>query len=288
MRIPRRARWAGFLALFAVLASGVAAAEARKPAAGKELRARIDAAYEHQTDKVDAALHALKPQRPGVRDLYFVGFAGFGNQDVFRKEAERVRTMFDKKYGTAGHSLVLVNNPDTLDRYPLATPENLSRVLRGIGRQFDRKNDVLFLFMTSHGQPRRGFVTGLSLYSFGEVTPKSLEKTLNAAGIRNRIVFVSSCYSGQFVPALRSRDSLVITASAANRPSFGCTTDAEWTWFGESYFADALPRSGKFEQAFYAAQKAVERREHSEHVRPSHPQISLGREMRKILKEIGH
>lgn len=281
-------RLAGFAVLLASFAAGFALADTHKPAVNRELRGRIDAVYEHQNERVDAALRSLKPQRAGVRDLYFVGFAGFGNQDVFRKEVERVREMFDTKYGTAGHSIVLVNNPETLDRYPMATPETLSRALRGIGKQFDPKEDVLFLFMTSHGQPHRGFVTGLLLYDFGTVTPKSLEKTLKAAGIRNRIVFMSSCYSGQFVPVLRGKDSLVITASSANRPSFGCTTDADWTWFGESYFVDALPQSGKFEPAFYAAQKAVARREHAEKVRPSHPQIAMGREMRKILKEIGH
>jgi hypothetical protein len=288
MRRLRPIHLFAFVVALLVFGGRLALADPRQSAAMEKLRAQIDVVYEQQAEKVDEALHALQPQHPGVRDLYFVGFAGFGNQDVFRKEVERVRDLLDAKYGTAGHSIVLINNPDTLDRYPLATPETLSRTLRGIGKQFDPKEDVLFLFMTSHGLPHRGFVTGLSLYNFGIVTPRSLERTLNAAGIRNRIVFVSSCYSGQFVPALKSRGSLVITASAANRPSFGCETDADWTWFGESYFVDALPQSGKFERAFYAAQKVVTRREHSEHMRPSRPQISMGKEMRKILQEIGH
>lgn len=288
MRKLQFIRLAGLAIALVALTGSSVLADAHKRAVNYELRGQIDIVYEQQTKKVDAALDQLKPQRPGVRDLYFVGFAGFGNQDVFRKEVERVRAMFDADYDTAGHSILLINNPDTLERYPLATPETLGRVLRGIGKRFDPKEDVLFLFMTSHGLPHRGFVTGMALYDFGTVTPKSLERALNAAGIRNRIVFVSSCYSGQFVAALKGKGSLVITASAANRPSFGCTTDAEWTWFGESYFADALPRSGRFESAFYDAQKAVTQREHSEKQRPSRPQISLGGEMRKILREIGH
>jgi hypothetical protein len=252
------------------------------------LTAQIEALGKRQPEMIETALKGLAPQRPGVRDLYFVGFAGFGNQDVFRKEAERVRELFDTKFGTSGRSIILVNNPATLDRYPLATPKNLRRVLAGIGKQFDPKEDLLFLFMTSHGLPRKGFVATLAQFDFGLITPKVVMKALSAAGIQKRIVVVSACFSGQFVPALASNESLIITASAADRTSFGCTTDAEWTWFGESYFVDALPKRGSFERAFYEAVNAVAVREVFEHVKPSQPQISMGNEMRKILEELGY
>lgn len=276
---------AGFLSVFGC---GAALAGAGRSAADEAYRHRIDAVYDQQRARVDAVLHALKPQRPGVRDLYFVGVAGFGDEEVFRKEVEHVRQLFDARFDTGGHSVVLINNPATLERYPLATPETLNRVLRGIGQQFDRQEDVLFLFVTSHGLPRRGFITGLAPYSFGFVTPRSLEHALDAAGIRNRVILVSACYSGQFVPALKGEDTLVITASAADRPSFGCTPRADWTWFSESYFVEALPKDGKFEQAFYDARKAVKRREHAGHIRPSRPQMAIGRAMQKLLQELGH
>ncbi len=260
-----------------------------KPAkADLELTARIEAAGKNQPQKVEEILKQLAPQRPGVRDLYFVAFAGYGDQDVFRKEAERVRELFDTKFGTRGHSIILVNNPATLDRYPLATPNNLRRVIAGLGKQLDPNEDLLFLFMTSHGMPQKGFVTGLAEFDFGLITPKLVAEALSAAGIKKRIVVVSSCFSGQFIPALASSESLVITASAADRASFGCTTDADWTWFGESYFVDALPKQGKFEPAFYEAETAVAVREVFEQLQPSRPQISMGEGMRKILEELGY
>lgn len=253
-----------------------------------KLIARIEAVGKRQPQMVEKTLKDLAPQRPGVRDLYFVGVAGFGGQEVFRKETERVRELFDAKFGTSGRSIILVNNLATLDRYPLATPNNLRRVLAGISKQFDPKEDVLILFMTSHGLPRKGFVTGLAHFDLGMITPNLLAESLAAGGIKNRIVVVSSCFSGLFVPALASSDTLIITASSADRASFGCTTDAEWTWFGESYFVDALPKRGKFEPAFYEAENAVAVREVFEKMPPSKPQISLGDGMRKILEELGY
>jgi hypothetical protein len=270
-----------------VSATGLyASEEIAKP--DPKLTSRIEAAGKRQPKMVEAALKALSPQRPGVRDLYFVGFAGYGNQDVFRKEVERVRELFDAKFNTSGHSILLVNNRETLERFPLATPKNLRRVLTGISKQFDPNEDLLFLFMTSHGQQGEGFVTSLAQYDFGLITPELVAEILTSVGIKKRVVVVSSCFSGQFVPALANSESLIITASAADRTSFGCTTDAEWTWFGESYFVDALPKRGKFESAFYEAENAVSVREVFEQVKPSRPQIAMGSEMRKILEELGY
>ena len=240
------------------------------------LQMRVKAALPRQPQLLQEALQALAPQRPGVRDLYFVGFAGYGDQDVFRKEVERVRELFDQEFGTRGHSLVLVNSPATLDRYPLATLENLKTVLAALGKELDPNEDVLFLFLTSHGSPRTGVALRLNGRGLGDIAPRQLADALAAAGIKNRVVLISSCFSGQFVAPLANDDSLVITAAAANRTSFGCATDAEWTYFGKGYFLDALPKQKKFIPAFYDAQKLVAVREVWDQMPPSQPQISIG------------
>jgi hypothetical protein len=115
-----------------------------------------------------------------------------------------------------------------------------------------------------------------------------LSRTLGEAGLRQRVVLVSACFSGQFVPPLRTKGSLIMTAAAADRTSFGCTNTAEWTWFGESYFVDALPKTGQFVPAFRLAAKIVAERERMAKERPSNPQISVGSEIARILREIGY
>jgi hypothetical protein len=252
------------------------------------LQARVQAALPRQPALLDEALKRIAPQRAGVRDLYFVGFAGYGDQDVFRKEVERVRALFDARFGTAGRSLILVNHLGTLERHPLATLRNLRQALAAIGRRLDPEEDMLFLFVTSHGDRKHGAAVQLNGRNLGAISPARLAEALKASGIQKRVIVVSACYSGQFIPALKSDDTLVITASSANRPSFGCSTDAEWTWFGESYFVDALPKAGKFVEAFARARQSVRARETKENERPSLPQISLGPRIALVLKELGY
>ncbi len=234
------------------------------------------------------ALSKLAPQRPGVHDLYFLAFAGWGEQNVFRKEAERVQALFDSRFGTKERSLILVNSPETAARYPAATLDNLRAALAIFGQQMDPKEDVLVLFLTSHGEANRGIATQLNGKDLGLLTPRRLAEALDQAGIKNRIVLISACFSGQFLTALESEDSLVITASAANRMSFGCTPTAEWTWFGRSYFVDALPAVGKFVPAFARAKELVANKETAEKMVPSQPQISVGKNIARLLTSLGY
>jgi hypothetical protein len=63
---------------------------------------------------------------------------------------------------------------------------------------------------------------------------------LNASGARYRVIIISACYSGVFARALADRRTLVITAAAPDRPSFGCEDGATWTYFGDAFFNQAL------------------------------------------------
>ena len=250
-------------------------------------QATMDTARAEQQSLLIDQVSRLAPQRPGVHDFYFVGVAGYGDQNVFRKEVERVRGLFDTRFGTAGRSILLVNNPATLTTYPLATPMNLATALQAAGRLMDSTEDVLVLFLTSHGAPREGLTFELHGRELGLLTPRGLAVALASAGIRLRIVIVSACFSGQFVPALRDDRTLVITAAAANRSSFGCTNTAEWTWFGEAYFKRALPAIGRFVPAFRRARLVVAERERRSGYPSSTPQLSLGTTMARVLRASG-
>ena len=48
----------------------------------------------NQPSLLDAAVAKLKPQTPGVVDLYVVAFAGDAEEDVFRNEAEYAEKLF--------------------------------------------------------------------------------------------------------------------------------------------------------------------------------------------------
>lgn len=280
---------AGLIVLLACLL-GAAAPSLAEPEAGKSspaLQRRIDAAMERQDEMVARALEKLAPQRPGVRDVYFVGVAGWGDQNVFRKEVRAVRAMFERDFGARDRAVSLVNNPETMNQVPLATRETIEAVLMGVGEIMDPEEDILFMFLTSHGVEWGGFSLHFNGQNLGGLRTGQLARMLGAARIRNRVVVVSACYSGQFVPALAEESTLLITAAASDRTSFGCTSTAEWTWFGRAFFRDALPKHRRFEPAFEEAKARVEAREKKENYTHSVPQIRVGEKIRAVLDEMG-
>jgi hypothetical protein len=153
------------------------------------------------------------------------------------------------------------------------------------GESMDRNNDVLALVLTSHGSPQ-----GLAIVA-GKVTetltPPDLRSMLDASGAKYRVVIISACYSGVFVPALADARTLVITAAAADRPSFGCEDGAKWTYFGDAFFNRALRRAPDFETAFEVARRLVTAREQQEGFEPSNPQMAEGAEVLALLARRG-
>jgi hypothetical protein len=66
---------------------------------------------------------------------------------------------------------------------------------------------------------------------------------LDRTGVRHKVVIISACYSGVFIPRLAEADTLVITAADANHSSFECRDKAKWTYFGDAFFNVALRRA---------------------------------------------
>src|SRR5262249_59782502 len=106
--------------------------------------------FPRQQQLLEEALARLAPERPGVEDLYFLGVAPYASEDVFARELGAVRKLFDERFGTAGRSLALVNNPATLGDQPIATATNLRAALDRLGRTMKPEKDVLLPFITDH------------------------------------------------------------------------------------------------------------------------------------------
>lgn len=264
------------------IALALAALAASPPAgAAEDFRALIDA----QGDLVSAAVAQMKPQQPGVTDVFFVGFAGFGGQAVFRKEASFARDAFARRYGSGDRSLMLVNDEHDRASFPLATRTNLRQALRLVGERMDRDEDLLLLLVTSHGT-EEGLVVSNGDLPLASLRPAELRAALADAGIRWRVVIASACFAGAFIPPLRDASTLIVTAADARHSSFGCEDDRELTWFGEALLRDALPRAASIETAFAAARRIIEQRERAGNVEGSRPQIHVGRAIRAKLLEL--
>jgi hypothetical protein len=140
----------------------------------------------------------------------------------------------------------------------MATLTSIGAAIRTIAARMDRDNDILFVFMTSHGGKDHEFKLNQSAMTLRGLRPQDLARLLEESRIRWKVVLVSACYSGGFVEPLKSESTMVITAARADRTSFGCDDENDFTYFGRAFFKEALPASGSFFEAFTRAQKLVE------------------------------
>jgi Peptidase C13 family len=240
-----------------------------------------------QQHLLDEALSNLEDERSNTTDLYFVGFAGDAREDVFRKDVEAARRVMDERWGTEGRSLNLINNPRTLLEAPAATVTNLRETLNEIGTTIDVEQDVVMVYLASHGSRQHVLEVSLPPLELAPLTAPALRGLLDAAGIKWRIVIVSACYSGGFIEALQDDNTLVLTASAADRASFGCGQQSDSTFFGEALFQHGLAQSESLLAAFDAAKERVAAREKEGGFSPpSNPQIYVGPAMVDKLKEL--
>jgi hypothetical protein len=226
-----------------------------------------------------SAEQAFASSREGVREIYIVSFGLFGPESVFASEAEKAAQILRARLQASADAQVLVRFNDK--RTGSATSATLAKALRTAGEAMDPQKDVLVVFLTSHGSP-----DGLAVVAGRRreiLSPRSLRAMLNASGARYRVVIISACYSGVFAHALADPRTLVITAAAPDRSSFGCEDGATWTYFGDAFFNQALRQATTLNEAFCRARAIVTEREQREGFEPSKPQMAGGLEVLRLL-----
>ncbi len=229
------------------------------------------------------ALNAVKPGVAGREEIYFIGVAGYAEEDVFLKELSVIRRLFEERFGTTGRSISLVNNPDTVLDTPIASITSLQRALKRVGEAMNREEDIVFLYLTSHGSEDHRFALDFRPLRLHSLEPPALRSMLDASGIRWRVVVISACYAGGFIDALKDDRTLVITAADATHTSFGCGSASDFTYFGKAYFDQALRQTRSFVDAFALARRAIEEREREEGITRSYPQMFVGSAIKEKL-----
>ena len=144
--------------------------------------------------------------------------------------------------------------------------------------------DLLVLFISAHGDREHRLSAWQPPLELAPLTTTALARMLHDSGIKWRVVIVSACYSGGFVEPLRDDNTIVITAAAPDRTSFGCEAGRDFTYFGQAYFRDALTNTRSFTEAFEIARQLVTQQEAAERLPASMPQIWVGRAIAELLK----
>ncbi|MEX3774052.1 C13 family peptidase [Pseudomonas sp. MYb118] len=241
-----------------------------RDADGKLLPDSLELGLLAQGRLLDNAL-ANVPASTSAVELYTLTLGGDGKQSVFLRESDYVSNMLASRFGAFGQ-IRLVNHRDHLVDRPMATRENLRRAALTLAER-SGPEDLIFIYLTSHGTSEHELVLDQPRMELADLPADELAAVLAPLRNRDKVIVISSCYSGGFIPALKDERTLIMTASRADRVSFGCSEEANFTYFGDALFAQALNQTDDLEQAFKLARATVAERELADGFEASEPQI---------------
>jgi len=241
-----------------------------RDADGKLLPDLLELGLLAQGPLLEKALAAVPASTPAI-ELYSLVLAGDGKQSVFMREADYVNQMLATRFGAYGQ-ISLVNHRDHLGDRPMATRENLRRAAQTLAER-SGPEDLIFIYLTSHGTHEHELVLDQPRLELADLPADELASALAPLKNRDKVIVISACYSGGFIPALKDERTLIMTASRADRVSFGCSEEADFTYFGDALFAQALNQTDDLQQAFKLAQMHVSEREQADNFEASEPQI---------------
>lgn len=241
-----------------------------RDADGKLLPDTLELGLLAQGRLLEAALANVPPSTPAV-ELYSLTLGGDGKQSVFLRESDYVSNMLASRFGAYGQ-IRLVNHRDHSADRPMATRENLRRAALTLAER-SGPEDLLFIYLTSHGTAEHELVLDQPRMELADLPADELASVLAPLKNRDKIIVISACYSGGFIPALKDERTLIMTASRGDRVSFGCSEEADFTYFGDALFAQALNQTDDLEQAFKLAKATVAERELADNFEASEPQI---------------
>ncbi len=184
--------------------------------------------------------------------------------------------------------MLLSNGRDDLLRTPLATRTNMLAAVRGVRERIDPARDVAFIYLASHGSPDAQLATDLpgDAATLSPISAGSVAAALARAGIYRRIIVISACFSGSWIPALASDDTIVIAAARRDRTSFGCDDTRRLTYFGQAFLEGSSATATSLRDTFETARKLVAHWEARERYTPSQPQVFVGRNMRAVWTSV--
>jgi hypothetical protein len=264
--------------------------EAQNPeemlAAGNDLtseRGREANWYLEQHQRLRNSIDGLQAQTPGKIDAYVL-VVGLDSDLVFQKESQETAKVLTRRYQASGRTITLTTASQ--NGAAQGSPININIALAAIAKKMDLAEDVLVLYTTSHGGKKMGIVYNDPPMSFGTIAPLRLKKMLDGLGIKRRIIMISACFSGEFIPFLASDDSVVITAASATNTSFGCAPGNDWTFFGDALINHGLRTPKSLPTAATEAAALIGQWEKRFELSPSNPQVSIGSKSNVWLNEL--
>jgi hypothetical protein len=141
-------------------------------------------------------------------------------------------------------------------------------------------NEGCLVYLTGHGAPEGLAMSADTPTMF--VRPARLESMLNGCAQRPTVLVVSACFSGQYLrPGITRPERIVMTASAEDLTSFGCSNNNRYTFFDQC-FLDAWPRQSQWGRLADEVKDCVRETERSNGFPSSKPQFFFGVGLREL------
>jgi len=234
--------------------------------------------------RLTRSLESLQAQRPGTIDAYVVTIA-LDSDPVFAREAREAGRVLSRRYDGAGRTLVLAGPDGTRDDLARGSIESLLVSLAHIAEVMDQEEDVLVLYTTSHGN-KLGLAYHYGDSGYGILSPQRLKDAMENLGIKRRILVISACFSGVFVPAMAGPDTAILTAAASERNSFGCEPQNDWTFYGDAMINRAMRQPQPLSEVARSANRMVAGWETQRRLLASLPQSAFGSNVAAWLPQL--
>ena len=200
--------------------------------------------------------------------------AGDGSIPVFDNATGRMATLLEAVGTPAGDIHRFSVSPDMLakPRVQLASKE---RVLDAIATLHPAPGQACFVYMTSHGAHGPGLFLS-PRHEF--LSPSDLDAALDSGcGSAPTVAIVSACYTGNFAVAPMSRPNrIILTAAAADRPSFGCGSGQEFAFYDECLLKSLGGLPHDWPDVATDTGRCVAKLEAEDREQPSRPQSAIG------------
>ena len=143
-----------------------------------------------------------------------------------------------------------------------------------------QSNEGCLVYLTGHGAPDGIMMSADTPAIF--VRPTRMESMLNACAGHKTVLVVSACFSGVYAkPGITRPERVVMTASAADVTSFGCSNNNRYTFFDQC-FLDAWPRNNAWGGLADEIRRCVRETERNGGFRSSNPQFFFGPGLRDM------
>ena len=218
---------------------------------------------------------ALENSAPTERTVVFIGAALHSQSTAFQSDVLAMQQRLTS-FGMPMQSIILSNPPkDQAVLFPAATQQNLGEIFSRVGAWSYKYPITVVVLISSHGNVDR-----LAVEIAGQSHPPISSSVLGTWLRRIHpdsptAVLLSACHSGSFVPALSDGYRVLLTASAADRSSFGCNPKSTNTWFIESLLEQGLRPELSWSESFKRTVKRVDTKEKEMKLLPSLPQARI-------------